>query len=138
MVPRMSMRQCLVMTSLNGIVTSFCLSKTFWNAGVSCSFKRIHKPTITNNALEINGMRQPHCIKSASDINAPRVKNEPVAKIKPMGAPSCGNMPYQARLPSGAFSVARRTAPLHSPPRPSPCPKRQSASNNGATIPICA
>lgn len=28
--------------------------------------------------------------------------------------------PYQARLPSGAFSVASNTAPDHSPPKPSP------------------
>ena len=132
------MRQCLVMTSLNGILTSFCLSKTFWNAGVSCSFRRIHRPTITSSELAMNGIRQPHCMKSASDINAPRVKKEPVAKIKPIGAPSCGNMPYQARLPSGAFSVASNTAPLHSPPKPSPCPKRHSASSSGAAMPICA
>src|ERR1700691_2852912 len=41
-------------------------------------------------------------------------------------------MPYHARLFGGAFSIASSTAPPHSPPRPSPWPKRQSASNNGA------
>ena len=83
-------------------------------------------------------MRQPHVIKSCSDISAPKMRNEPVARIKPIGAPNCGNMPYQARLPSGAFSVANSTAPDHSPPKPKPCPKRHNANSNGAIIPICA
>ncbi len=129
---------CFVTTSLNGILTSFCLSKTFWKAGVSWSFKRIYKPTITKIALAINGIRQPHCMNACSGIAALKSKNEPVAKIKPIGAPSCGNMPYHARLPSGAFSVASSTAPLHSPPRPKPCPRRQTANSKGATIPIWA
>ena len=47
---------------------------------------------------------------------------------KPIGGPSCGNMPYQARLPSGAFSTAIRAAPPHSPPSPTPCTKRKAAS----------
>ncbi len=53
-----------------------------------------------------------------------------------MGAPSCGNIPYHARLSGGAFSTASSTAPPHSPPRPSPWPKRHSARSSGAAIPI--
>jgi hypothetical protein len=64
--------------------------------------------------------------------------NTPVARKNPIGAPSCGNMPYQARLPGGAFSVASSTAPPHSPPRPSPWPKRHSASSSGAATPMLA
>src|SRR6187549_753357 len=56
----------------------------------------------------------------------------------PSGAPSWGNMPYQARRPGGAFSIARRTAPPHSPPRPRPWPNRHAASNRGAARPIDA
>ena len=41
-------------------------------------------------------------------------------RVKPIGAPSCGNMPYHARRPGGAFSIASSTAPPHSPPSPSP------------------
>ena len=41
-------------------------------------------------------------------------------------------MPYHARFPGGAFSMASSTAPPHSPPSPSPWPKRQSASRSGA------
>ena len=62
----------------------------------------------------------------------------PVDRMKPIGAPSCGNMPNQAFLPGGAFSVASSTAPPHSPPRPSPCPNRHRASSRGATIPTVA
>ena len=47
---------------------------------------------------------------------------------KPIGGPSCGNMPYQARFPSGAFSTAISAAPPHSPPSPTPCRKRNAAS----------
>ena len=47
---------------------------------------------------------------------------------KPIGGPSCGNMPYHARLPSGAFSTAISAAPPHSPPSPTPCRKRKAAS----------
>ena len=138
MVPSTNIGKCLVITSLKGTLTSFCLFNTFWKAGVSCSFKRIYKPTNTRIALEINGIRQPHVIKACSDIKAFSRRNEPVARIKPIGAPSCGNMPYHARLPSGAFSVASKTAPLHSPPKPKPCPKRHKASSKGATMPIWA
>src|SRR5688500_1087629 len=45
-------------------------------------------------------------------------------------------MPYQARLPGGAFSTASSTAPPHSPPRPRPCPKRHSPSSAGASTPM--
>ena len=50
---------------------------------------------------------------------------------KPIGGPSCGNIPYQARLPAGAFSTAISAAPPHSPPSPTPCTKRKEASAHG-------
>ena len=57
---------------------------------------------------------------------------------KPIGGPSWGNMPYQARRPSGAFSVAISAAPPHSPPSPTPCRKRNAASSQGASTPAVA
>ena len=57
---------------------------------------------------------------------------------KPIGGPSCGNMPYQARFPCGAFSTAISAAPPHSPPSPTPCRKRRSASASGANTPALA
>src|SRR5437773_12100833 len=33
-------------------------------------------------------------------------RNTAPEKRNPTGAPSCGNIPYQARLPGGAFSTA--------------------------------
>ncbi|MNW57294.1 hypothetical protein D3C74_350870 [compost metagenome] len=50
-----------------------------------------------------------------------------------MGAPSWGNVPQIARLPAGAFSVASRAAPLHSPPSPRPWQKRMRTSSAGAS-----
>ena len=40
------------------------------------------------------------------------------------------------RRAGGAFSIARRTAPPHSPPRPRPCPSRHTASRIGASRPM--
>ncbi len=90
---------------------------------------------ITSAELAMNGTRQPQARNCASLSDSPSSRNEPAEKKKPIGAPSCGNMPYQFCLPGGAFSVASSTAPPHSPPRPKPWPKRHSASNAGATMP---
>ncbi len=83
-------------------------------------------------------MRQPQAKNCSSVSRREMSRKMPPEKKKPSGAPSCGNMPYHARLPGGAFSVASRIAPPHSPPRPRPWPKRQSASRIGAAIPIDA
>ena len=71
-------------------------------------------------------MRQPQAKNCSSVSQRESTRNTPPEKKNPIGAPSWGNMPYQARLPGGAFSMARSTAPPHSPPRPRPWPKRQS------------
>ena len=65
-------------------------------------------------------------------------RNRPLAMMKPIGAPSCGKVPYNARLPSGAFSVATRAAPDHSPPRAKPCAMRRTTSSSGASHPTIA
>ena len=83
-------------------------------------------------------MRQPNRKNCSSVSHRESIRNVPPEKKKPSGAPSWGNMPYHARLPGGAFSTASSTAPLHSPPRPSPWPKRQSASSSGAATPMDA
>ncbi len=81
-------------------------------------------------------MRQPNAKNwsSVSVIDSSR-KTLPEQK-KPIGAPSCGNMPYHARFPGGAFSIASSTAPPHSPPRPRPWPKRHNARHSGAARPM--
>ena len=63
-------------------------------------------------------------------------RNTVLAMMKPIGAPSCGNVPYQARLPFGAFSVATSAAPDHSPPRAKPWNRRSSSSRNAAHQPM--
>src|SRR5699024_10903890 len=85
----------------------------------------------TMTAEAKNGMRQPHSMKGP--LVSPRlypsaetrIKNRPLARKKPNGAPNCGHMAADARLPSSAVSDASRAAPDHSPPRPRPW---QSAS----------
>ncbi len=90
------------------------------NSGVSVIFSRIHSPTTTSRALAMKGTRHPQAINWLSLITWLRMMKDRVDRMKPIGAPSCGNMPNQAFLPGGAFSVANSTAPPHSPPRPSP------------------
>src|SRR5256886_12960951 len=92
----------------------------------------------TSAALARKGIRQPYAKKLSLERYFDRQRKIPPEKRKPIGAPSCGNMPYHARLPGGAFSTASSTAPPHSPPSPSPWPKRQIASSNGAARPIVA
>ena len=83
-------------------------------------------------------MRHPHSKKSASGNCVVKIKNAEPDKKNPIGAPNCGNIPYQARFPFGAFSVDSKIAPPHSPPNPNPCPNRNSASKSGAMMPIAA
>ncbi|MNT75526.1 hypothetical protein D3C72_2144290 [compost metagenome] len=92
-------------------------------------------PTAIRMIEATKGMRQPQLSSASCDMKCSRIQNTPEERNRPTGAPSCGNMPYQLRLPGGAFSVASRTAPPHSPPRPKPWPKRHSASNSGARTP---
>ncbi|MNT31876.1 hypothetical protein D3C72_1677320 [compost metagenome] len=90
------------------------------NTGVSCSDTRTYNPISTSAADRINGTRQPHSINCWSVSNQESSRKVPLAKKKPIGAPSCGKEPYSARFLAGAFSVASKAAPPHSPPRPRP------------------
>ena len=95
-------------------------------------------------ALSRNGIRHPQLRKAPSRsglelswfMNNVMIRNSPLAMKKPMGAPSCGHIAAQARLPSLAVSVASSAAPDHSPPSPRPWQKRMSANNAGASSPI--
>jgi MFS family permease len=103
-VPRISLPVCLVKTSLNGILTSFCLSKFIASAvlvivGLYIRLK-LHETPAFQKVLD-----------KQKEVN--NNKNEPVARIKPIGAPSCGNIPYHALLPSGAFSVCIGLLPTY-------------------------
>jgi hypothetical protein len=81
-------------------------------------------------------MRQPNPKNCSSVRSFDSARNPPPANRNPRGAPSWGNMPYQARFLGGAFSTASSTAPPHSPPSPSPCPSRHNERRIGAAIPI--
>src|SRR3546814_1542886 len=47
-----------------------------------------------------------------------------LATISPSGAPSCGIIAYQPRLPSGAFNASSEARPSHEPPSATPWPMR--------------
>ena len=83
-------------------------------------------------------MRQAQATNASSPKPTRSRRKRPVAMKKPIGGPSCGNMPNQARRPSGAFSTAISAAPPHSPPRPTPCRTRSAASASGANTPAVA
>ena len=98
----------------------------FWNTGVSVMRKRTTSPTTTSNAESRNGMRQPHATIASAGKEESSSRFTPYAQKKPMGAPMLGNAPYRARFPFGAFSVATKAAPDHSPPRPKPWQARHT------------
>ena len=81
-------------------------------------------------------MRQPNVIICAGVSTRSKAKNKPLHRKNPIGAPTSGNAPYNARLLAGAFSVATNTAPDHSPPSPIPWTNRQRQSNNAPQTPI--
>ena len=66
---------------------------------------------------------------------ATRVRKKPLASKNPKGAPNCGHMAAEARLPSSAVSEASKAAPDHSPPKPKPWQKRIRANRAGAMMP---
>ena len=101
-------------------------------------FSRTYRPSNTSTALARNGSRHPQFTNCASVSTLLSTRKIPPDRMNPTGAPSCGNIPYNARLAGGAFSTASNTAPPHSPPSPMPCPKRHSASSAGAASPTDA
>src|SRR6185437_14451770 len=126
----------LAITVAIGTRTRSLLSIARWNAGVSVKRNRTYKPKNTSSALARNGTRQPQDNNCASSRLVVSHRKVPDEHRKPTGAPNCGNIPYNAFLPGGAFSVASITAPPHSPPRPRPCPNRNNARSAGARTPM--
>ena len=104
--------------------------------GASVSFRRTYKPIATKITENKNGIRHAHSAIASCPKIAVMPKNTPFANSKPSGAPNCGKVPYQPRLPSGAFSTATNAAPPHSPPKPIPCPIRHKQSKIVAQIPM--
>ena len=127
---------CFTNTTFTGASTFKPLSSTSLKTWLSCKVIRIYKPTPTNTNEATKGIRHAHSTKASAPKVALTAKNEPLANSKPMGAPNCGNVPNHARLPSGAFSVATKAAPPHSPPKPKPCPTRNTHNNKGAQMPM--
>ena len=114
------------------------LASTSWNSGLSAMVIRIHSPTSTSTPLSRNGTRQPHDRNAASVVSAPISDRTPLASSSPMGTPTCGQLALSPRRRSSPDSSVMRTAPPHSPPRPSPWRKRSATSRTGAHTPMVA
>ena len=56
--------------------------------------------------------------------------------MNPKGAPSCGIIAYQPRLPAGALSESSEARPSQAPASARPCPMRQIESSTTAATPI--
>ena len=87
--------------------------------------------------LARNGMRQPQ-VSNASPMVWVSSETAPVESSRPIGTPTCGQLPMKPRrfgLPHSMHSV---TEPPHSPPTPMPCIRRRTTSSVGAQKPIVA
>ncbi len=134
--PATSARVCRRTTVTSGTRTISRRARASWNTGVSVIVSRTYRPTSTSAALARNGSRHPHAKNCASVVQCDSTRNTAPDVNSPTGAPSCGNIPYHARVFAVAFSTASSSAPPHSPPSPIPCPNRQAASITGAATPI--
>ena len=121
-------------------------SSAFTKVSDSTRRSRTQRPMMTMTAENRNGTRHPHARNASERWPAPSgcgssqliARKTALAMMKPSGAPSCGKVPYQARLPAGAFSVATSAAPDHSPPRAKPCVRRRISSSSAAHQPIAS
>ena len=145
-VPWMICTHEVLNTASTGAWTFSPRCSACWKTGVSSSFTRTQRPSSTITTEARNGMRQPHSRKGWSVprpwpappncMSTVSSRKNPLARMNPNGAPSCGHMAARARLPSSAYSVASRDAPDHSPPRPTPWQKRRMVRISGAQRPI--
>ena len=93
-VPRIRLRQLRAQHPADRQPGAACPTRSvFVNAGVSTSRSRTYSPTITSSADSRNGTRQPHAANDASSIVTDSTRNSAFARMKPIGAPSCGNVP---------------------------------------------
>ena len=82
-------------------------------------------------------MRQPHESRSSFESRVTIAKTAAASRlptVTPMGA----QLPNRPRLPSGAYSTAKMTAPPYSAPAPKPCSRRSTTSRIGAKMPMLA
>ena len=94
-MPPIVSRGYFVISSANGTPRGgACLGSALAKAGVSVSFSRTHRPSVTSTTGATKGTRQPQSQMNCSRVSAnPRIRNSPLAAMNPTGAPSCGNRP---------------------------------------------
>ena len=103
------------MTSRIGAFSTFLLSRSCWNTGVSRMPSRIHRPTPTRMIDSANGMRQPQTRKSSPVVQALNARTARFDSNSPQGTPNCGHDGHQTALPFGARPFHRqqhRAAPF--------------------------
>ena len=94
-------------------------------------------PSAMTKMLSKNGTRQPQLKKSSFGMDE-KIANTPCASKMPSVTPMGANAPYSPRLPGGAYSTARITAPPYSAPAPKPCTKRSTTNRIGAQMPMAS
>jgi hypothetical protein len=125
-------------TSLIGAVGRSPRSWIALNTGVSSSFSRIHRPNTTSTADSRNATRQPQDMNCSSLSRTPSSASTPFAIRFPAGGPICAAEAQNPRCLGSPYSLDSRTAPPHSPPRPTPCANRRTTSSTPASPPMAA
>ncbi|MNL38358.1 hypothetical protein D3C87_1605630 [compost metagenome] len=128
-------RQCWPSTSLMGVLAVSRFSSISRNTGVSSTPRRSHRPNSTSATLETNGTRQPQAWKSSGLRKADTTAMKPVPISVPQDGPTCVNDALRPRWFGLPCSIDSSTAPAHSPPRATPCTKRNATSATGAHTP---
>src|SRR3954454_6039892 len=88
-------------TSAAGIFSRFCSSSSCVKAGVSSSFRRIHRPIATSTPDRKNGTRQPQLENASSLITFVRTVMRTVEMSRPPAKPIWGPGPVEAATPLG-------------------------------------
>ena len=112
--------------------------RSFANTGLSSTRARTKRPTPISTTESRNGMRQPQDRNCSLVVDVDTVRNTRLARISPIGTPTCGYVPKNPRRPGGACSTAMSAAPPHSPPAERPCSRRSTSSRIGAATPMLA
>ena len=121
-----------------GALAVVSVAFTSANRGLSAIVSLIHSPTRTSTPLSRNGTRQPQLRKADSEVTPPMRDRTPLESRSPIGTPTCGQLALSPRRDALPDSRVIRTAPPHSPPRPSPWMNRRATSRIGAHTPMVA
>ena len=93
-VPAKVGRQCFFMVTANGDFATFFWSRTFWKEDGLNQLQANPQTDGTMTAEKKNGIRQPQAMELLCGcVQVCRATKIRLAMMKPIGAPSCGNVP---------------------------------------------